>query len=257
MSNNILHKYMHQGYLSVLKGIGLSDAEARTYLANILLGPSSVIKIAQKAGLTRQMVYTILPKLHEMGLIKESKTGSKTAYEPTDIENLSSIVGNLSIKIKELVPELKSRQATSSAIPLVTVYENPIAMRDWYKQFIKEAKKEDELLVWSGGRNWYNLDLRFYQKWIKFKDSLKMKNLVITPDITENKKEIWGQAIFKNSKFKYLKKWWRTNAEKWIWKDQVCYLTMRENATNMIVIESKDLVEIERFDFYRIWNSLK
>jgi hypothetical protein len=42
-------------------------------------------------------------------------------------------------------------------------------------------------------------------------------------------------------------------AEKWVWKDQVCFLTIKDNATNMIVLESHELAEIERFDFAQIW----
>ena len=57
----------------------------------------------------------------------------------------------------------------------------------------------------------------------------------------------------KTNKYKWFKGAWKANAEKWIWKDQVCYLSIRENATNMIVIESKDLAEIERFDFWNLW----
>jgi sugar-specific transcriptional regulator TrmB len=244
-------------HLKILENIGLSSAEARVYLSCLILGPSSVIQISQKANFTRQMIYTLIPSLKEKGLIKETKIGEKTYYEATNPDFLKDLLLKTGSKIEKLIPELKSSQATASAIPLITVYENPIAMREWYKNFMKQAKKKDELLVWSAGRDWYNLDLKFYRKWIRFKDKLGMKNLILTSDITENKKKFWKQAIFHNAKFKYLKKWWNTKTEKWIWRDQVCYLTMRENATNMIVIKSKDLATLERFDFYKIWKSIK
>ena len=74
------------------------------------------------------------------------------------------------------------------------------------------------------------------------------------PDIPEALKhrEVVGRP---HTDYKLFKKAWKTNAEKWVWHNQVCYLTIRENATNMIVIESKDLADIERFDFWTIWKN--
>jgi len=203
------------------------------------------------------MVYTLMPQLKEMGLIKEIKIGAKTYFEASDPDLLKDLLKQSSNKIRELIPELKSHQATASAIPLVTIYENPIAMREWYKNFMRQAKKGEEFLVWSAGKDWYNLDRKFYNKFLLRKEKLNMINLVLAEDKKEShdiKKTIGPQG---KVKWKFFKKGWKTNTEMWIWRDQICYLTIRENATNMIVIQSADLVALERFNFYQVWNSLK
>lgn len=244
-------------YIQQLEQIGLCESEATIYVANLELGPSSVIKIAQKASLTRQMVYTLMPSLVEKGLIKEVTNGAKRHFEAISPDILNDRVQKISSQINELIPALKSRQATNNAVPLITVYENPMAMRDWYRHFMAEAKNGDEFLVWESGKYWYELDKEFYQKFIDYKNTVNVKNLVIMTD-NEAGRRFKKELATPDDKIKIRlsKDHWNTSASKWIWRDEICYLTIRENATNMIVIKSVDLASIEKFDFYKIWEQL-
>ena len=244
-------------YIKQLEQIGLSESEASIYIASLELGPSSIIKIGQKAELTRQMVYTLMPSLAEKGLIKEVVNGAKRHFEAISPDILADRVEKISGQINELIPALKSRQATNAAVPLITVYENPASMRDWYRHFMVEAKSGDDFLVWESG-SWYELDREFYQNFIDFKKIKKIKNLVIAPDNDKGRRmreELAGpESIIK---MRLMADHWNAKSSKWIWNDEICYLTVRENATNMIVIKSADLAAIERFDFYKIWDQLK
>lgn len=238
----------------LLQQIGLHKNEANLYLASLRLGPASAIQLGQKIGVTRQMVYEVLPVLISKGLIKQVEIGSRNLFQAVSPEILEDRAKDIAQEIKEIVPILKSQQAEFAAIPLITVYENPIAMREWYRQYMKEAKKGDEILIWSSGNAdvWYRMDKEFYDQYMDFNDKTEVITYLIEPD--NEKTKIHDKLIDrKHNRYKRFKDAWKANAEKWIWKNQVCYLTIRENATNMIVIESKDLAEIERFDFWRIW----
>jgi len=239
---------------NLLKEIGLTRSEAEFYLASLRLGPASAIQLGEHMGHTRQMIYNLLPSLVEKGLIKQSDINGRRLYEAINPEILADRAEKISHQIKELVPVLKSEQATSSAIPLITVYENPLAMRQWYRDFMKQAKNDDELLVWSSGKtqDWFEIDREFYEKYLSFSEKNGIKTFVILPD-TKEAKEYQKTVGHKSTRAKFIEHGWETFAEKWIWKNQVCYLTIKGNATNMIVIESHELAEIERFDFLHIW----
>jgi len=244
-------------YIKQLEKIGLTESEASIYLASLTLGPASVIEIGQKAGLTRQMVYNLIPGMIEAGLIKEVRAGAKRLFEAVSPDILKNRARKITSEIDDLVPELKTRQATNKAIPLITVYENPIAMREWYENFMAEAKRGEEFLVWSPSKDWYNLDTRFIERFLRVKNQKRMKNYIIAPDNKETReleKIISPQGV---AKFRFAKNAWSSNVDKWIWRDEVCILTMKANATNMIVIKSADYAELERFDFYKIWEQLK
>ena len=226
----------------LLQSIGLHKNEANLYLASLRSGPASAIQLGQKIGVTRQMVYEVLPVLISKGLIKQVEIGSRRLYQAVAPEILEDKVKDISREIKEIVPILKSQQADFAAIPLITVYENPIAMREWYRQYMAKAQKGDEILVWSTGNAdyWYGMDKEFYDKYLDFGEKQGVKTYLIEPDNGQTK--IHDKAVGRpNNLFKRFKRAWAANAEKWIWKNQVCYLTIRENATKMIVIESKDL----------------
>ncbi len=248
---------MENQYIEQLENIGLSESEASIYLASLALGPASVIEIGQKASLTRQMVYNLIPALAEQGLIKEVREGQKRHFEAVSPDVLKSRAKKISGEIDELVPELKTRQATNKAIPLITVYENPHAMREWYENFMNEAKRGEEFLVWSAGKDWYEMDKSFIDRFMRVKEQKRMKNLVICRD-SKDSRELMGKISPQGFiKCKYAKDAWSSNVDKWIWRDEVCILTMRANATNMIVIKSADYAELEKFDFYKIWNGLE
>lgn len=242
----------------LLKSIGLHKNEAKLYLVSLSLGPSSAIQLGQKIGISRQMVYTILDELLEKGLVKEVEVSGHRYFQAVNPEALKDRAEKILGEVKEAVPILKTKQAEYSALPLITVYENPLAMREWYRQYMKEAKKGDELLIWSSGNieYWYGMDKEFYDKYMDIGEKVGVATYLIEPDTEQSK--IHDKIVKrKNYQFKWFKNAWKTNAEKWIWKNQVCYLTIREHATNMIVIESKDLAEIERFDFWTLWKGKK
>lgn len=238
----------------LLEQIGLTKSEVKLYLTSLSIGSASAIQLGQKIGISRQMVYSLLPSLQEKGLIKQIEVGTRRYFQAMNPEVLLDRSENIKRKIEEIVPLLQTRQAENNAIPLITVYENPISMREWYRQFMKEAKKGEKLLIWATGNSdyWYRLDPDFYDRYLDHADKIGVDTLMIAAfdDGVEEHKNRVSRA---HTQWKYVEKGWNKHSEKWIWRDQICYLTIRENATNMIVIESKALAEIERFDFESIW----
>lgn len=240
---------------TLLKNIGLNENEANLYLASLSLGPATAIQLAKKVGVTRQMIYILLPYLMQKGLLQSTRVGSKHLYEASDPETLKDIAEKSLADIEKLVPILKSEQATNSAVPLITVYENPLAMRKWYRKMFREAKKGDEMLIWSATTRWLSMDESFYQEYILKKKQLGITDRLIAPD-TKEAKEYMAKMSVINGEWRFDSRHWGQNAELWIWKNEICYGTLRENATNLIVIESADLAAIERYNFENAWERL-
>lgn len=240
----------------LLQQIGLTESEAKLYLASLKLGPASAIQLGKKVELTRQMVYTLLPGLTEKGLIKEVNVGTKRLFEALTPEVLNDRANQISNQIKDLVPVLKTKQATNASLPIISVYENPISMREWYRRFMREAGKGDQLLIYATNRTWLSVDPDFLQEFVEFKKDNNITSLIIAPNTHESKQfaDKIGQS---EAEYRFADNYWVADAEKWIWNDTISYLTISENATNMIVIESPQLAAIERFAFREIWQKLK
>lgn len=243
-------------YSSILESIGLSKAAARLYIESLKLGPASAIQLAQKLTITRQSVYELLPQLRERGLIKQVTINNKRLFQAVDPTLLQAIAEEATQKITEIIPILKNIQANNNAVPLVSIYENPLAMREWYEQFMSTAGKGDVMLIWSSGLLWHQLDAAFYDKFTQFKDDHSIEDRVIVPNTPEGR-EAARHFAGPQRHYRFDSDWWRTDAEMWIWNNQIVYLTVKENATNMIVIESEALAGIERYNFRQAWEGLK
>lgn len=241
----------------ILESIGLSSNEANLYLISLKLGPASAIQLGQKIGVTRQMIYILLPSLIEQGLIKETNIGNRRLFQATSPEILLDRTDQILKNVQEIIPLLKSQEATTTSVPLISVYENPISMREWYRAFMEEAKPNEELLIWATNKTWMSVDPDFLQDFLIFKRKNNIRDKIIAPDSAESREE--AQKLLTSqplSEYRFIKDWWQSNAEKWIWRDSVLNLVINENATNLIVIKSQALSEIERFNFNQIWQTL-
>lgn len=243
-----------QDLIDKLREVGLTKGEAEFYLTSISLGPATAIQLGAKLGHTRQMIYNLLPTLMQKGLIKQTDIGGRKLYEVTNPEVLMDLAQNITKNIKDILPSIKTRRSELSALPKITIYENPIAMREWYRAYMAEAKGGDDLIVWATGtkQEWYDIDRDFYDNYLKFSEKKGVNTFIILPD-TKEAHEYQKTLGHKHSHAKFIKDGWETLGEKWVWQDQVCHLTIKDNATNLVVIESKELAEIERFDFAQIW----
>ncbi len=101
--------------LQALVKFGLSEKEARVYLALLQLGPSSVTEVAKKSKVTRTNAYHLLSALELRGLVNSHEEKSKMIYSA---ENPERIVRMLQEEISDrkrmleeaehIIPELKT-----------------------------------------------------------------------------------------------------------------------------------------------------
>ena len=239
---------------SLLHSVGLTPSEADLYLISLELGSASAIQLGQKAGITRQRVYAILPSLKEKGLIKEVSVGRRQYYQAVNPDALADLAEQSVRRIRAAIPDLKARQAGNAPIPLVTVYDNSLSMREWYRQCMRLSKKDDQMLIWSAGINWYDLDPDFYASFTAFKAKKGVHDYILTGD-TPEAHSLEATIGTPTKEFRYLPDWQHTECEMWIWHDQMVYLTIKEHATSLIVVESPLLAALERDKFWKAWNT--
>jgi HTH-type transcriptional regulator, sugar sensing transcriptional regulator len=114
-----------------LQSLGLSDKEAKVYVAALFLGASPVQRIAEQADVNRATAYVILEQLCAMGLVSQSTEGKKTVFiaeGPAALERfLERQEQELQLKrseLKQLLPELEqSHRAPEQDAPVVRFYK--------------------------------------------------------------------------------------------------------------------------------------
>lgn len=242
-------------FLSALRGIGLSESDANVYLAILKGGPSTVLQIAEGSGLTRQMIYHILPSLLQKGLIKSVLVKKTRRYQVVDLAALRDFAEEASKAIINILPELKRLTPEQNPKATVQIYSNTLSMREWYRRFIKEATPKDELLVLATNRVWIKTDEVYLKKFIDFKNRLGIRDKIIAPD-TDASRSYAKSMNQPNAEYRFLKKAWGDDVEKWIWKNTVSLLTTIDHQAQLIVVESAALASMERAEFLATWRTL-
>ena len=240
--------------IHTLSQIGLTTSEARLYLLLLELGPVSIAALAKQLETSRQAVYVTVPSLIEHGLIKQVQYGKRALYQAMSPGQLKVLAQETSDQVERLIPELAKVQSGQSSLPLVTVYENPLSMREWYELLLKSAKKGDELLICSTGDigNWYSLDQRYYQKFLERVKTKGIKQRVLLPHTEESGIHLLNLG-WSVEEYRYTPKNLSTKVEQYVWHDQVCYLSMGGVATSLISLQSTSLAEYSRNLFESIW----
>lgn len=137
--------------LQQLKHVGLTDKEARVYLALLELGPSPVLEIATKAGINRPTAYVQIESLKKMGLVSTQTRGKKTLFIAETPEQLSALLDHAAHEVedkkKELVkilPELSTLFNLADEKPQVRFFEGKEGLLALLDDFLKV--KSGELL---------------------------------------------------------------------------------------------------------------
>lgn len=107
----------------ILKEYGLTEKEAKLYLASVALGTSSITELSRMANLKRPTTYIIIDELLKKHLLIKVPKGKKIYYSP---EHPKMLKENLRQKVKqidELLPYLTNLHEKSSQKPKIRFYE--------------------------------------------------------------------------------------------------------------------------------------
>jgi len=139
--------------LEQLIKIGLSENEAKVYLALLELGSGTAQQIAQKANVGRPTTYVQLENLMKIGLVssfeKETTSGTeKTLFRAEDPEHLKNVVEKINRAAKarkdalsKALPELGNLFAAKGERPRVRFFEGMGGIKAIQNEFLKTANK--------------------------------------------------------------------------------------------------------------------
>src|SRR3989338_11529589 len=96
--------------IASLQRFGLSEKEAKTYLACLELGETGAGDISIKSNLPRTLVYDILERLIDIGLASYAIKNNKKYFQASNPEKLSRILKEKQESISKILPKLKELQ---------------------------------------------------------------------------------------------------------------------------------------------------
>jgi sugar-specific transcriptional regulator TrmB len=198
----------------LVKEAGLTDGEAKVYLALLELNYSTTTNIIDRSGVARSFIYNILEKLIEKGLASYVKKDKKKYYQATNPERIIDYIEKRKQQleqnkreIKKLLPKLKTIRETNPSTD-IKVYEGYRGLQTAFEQYHERLKKGEEVLAL--GVHPYQED-KYHEYWQidhKQRDKEGIKNRMLfnrgtDPKILKNRNSYkLCQARYMNSDIK-------------------------------------------------------
>lgn len=241
---------------NTLQSVGFSRKKSKIYLALLELGEASVIEIAKKAGLKRTTVYNILPELIFEGLVKKSIRNKKRFFF---IEDPSLIKTSLEEKmgaIEKSLPELRAMQNIIPYKPRITFYEGLGGAKDLYRDALDSLLPGDTLLSYTGLSDFYIQMPKDFSEWYikeRIKRKIRIRVITLKSKIADEweknaAKELREIKIVNNPDFKF-------DGDTEIYGNKIALISYKENFMG-VIIESKEISQMQRTAFQLMWNSL-
>lgn len=139
--------------ITELKKLGLSEKEAKVYLAALELGGQTAQIIARKAGVNRVTTYVILQGLITKGLVSTITQGKKTLFAGEAPEQLDHLLRKQEEDIFEhrrdlekMIPELRALYNRAEGKPKVRFFEGYEGVRSMVEEVTRTLPRGTALL---------------------------------------------------------------------------------------------------------------
>lgn len=242
--------------LESLKKFGLSEKEAKVYLAGLELGDSLASDISLKSNLPRTLIYDILERLIDFGLISYSIKNNKKHFRTANPKELIRIIKEKEEAIKEALPQLEEIQKIDGVKrPKVEIYEGKDGMKTVMNDILRSNVKE--FLAYGSSRSSFEIIPAFMEEWHKE----RIKRKVIMKILYNNTKEAREKVKNKTESLKYVNfKFAPIELESptanIIYASKVVLQSWTKEPF-AVVIESKEMADNQRRYFDELWKIAK
>ncbi len=183
--------------LKTLIEFGLSEKEAKVYLALLELEVAGANEISKKAGINRSSTYVVIDSLKRKGLVSMTPDSSKQKYVAAVPETFLNIVKDkidrlttTKRKVEEIIPEIRGIQKNNQHKPKVTIYEGKEAVLSVYYLIFNE-KDGTTLRVFENPEGMLNIIPNdFITEDSKIRRERKLNMFMISPNNEHSKKVV-------------------------------------------------------------------
>jgi sugar-specific transcriptional regulator TrmB len=237
-----------------LEQIGLTEKEAKIYLAMLELGETNIERISKKSKVKRSTVYDIIDSLKERGLAGSTIKNQKKHYFAVDPRELENTIDEKKNILKDIMPQLLSITNLIDKKPKISFYEGEEGLKEVYMDTLKYPNQP--LWAWVTDDIFDILGEDFAKYYIPKRVKNKIWAYVIAPDTKELREykskdveSLRQTRIVKSSTF-------LTEVEIDLYGDhKICILSFKEKIG--LIIQSEKIFKTLKSIFDFQWNELE
>lgn len=249
---------MNEQDILTLSKLGLSEKQARVYLALLELGEANMTRVAEYSMLKRPTVYLIIEELSLLGLVSEITKGKKKVYSAIHPRRIGELLVFRKNQFDELLPSLNARYGLQKDKPRVQLFEGMDGLMHAYKEAFELLAKEKEGL-WTGNiellEEKYPEVLKQYDRMLASLKKYKIREIVFGGEKTKK----WIQKMDTRGPSHQIRFWNIKNdhpaTDELIIGNKTMIFSLK-NEISTLIIESEEIAKSNRARFEHMWETI-
>ena len=247
--------------LEQLVNFGLSEKEAKIYLALLELEMATVFEVAKHSGVNRSSAYVVLEALKKKGFVgisDEKRIRNYIAASPETLLHAARTVArkheDTKLGMESILPELKALHKATKRRPIFKIFEGENGAKEVYLSTLKSNSKE--LRTFANPINIFKRVPDFAEAHDKQRAKKGIKMFMINPATKEviemykhkTPEEPYEAMLIPENKFKF-------SSDMGIIGDIVTFISPKDNFG--MIIESRDIADMLKNSFDLAWEEAK
>jgi sugar-specific transcriptional regulator TrmB len=246
---------------SEIKKSGLSDKEAKVYLALLELGQAPPSEVASYSGVNRATTYVILEELRKRGLatsFEKSKKIHFAAEPPERLKNLFEIekekLENNFSDLKNILPDLEKLYESRGERPKVRFFDGIEGIKSIREDIFKtRAKNMEEIVPLDESHKDFPPSKEDHRE----KMSIKLRGVNFRVIYTSKKGKIWPKIKGINESVKFVKPDFLPLSSEIVLFGNKTIIVVSKKKKFGVVLEDESITNTIRSVFNLLWKNLK
>lgn len=239
-----------------LKKFGLSEKEGKVYLGCLELGETTASDIAIKSNLPRTLVYDILERLIDLGLVSYNIKSNKKHFIAAEPQELLRILKEKEESIKEILPNLEELQKLKGVKrPKVEIYEGKEGMKTVMNNILRSKVKE--FRAYGSSRSSFEVIPAFMDEWHKQRIKQKITMKILYNNTKEAREKVKKKPeSLKYSKYKFMPIELESPTATIIYENKIVLQSWTKDPF-AVLIEDEQMAENQKRYFEELWKIAK
>ena len=232
----------------ILQEIGLSNTEAKVYLALLELGSALAGAITKRSEVNRTNVYDALERLIEKGLVTYVISANRKVFEPVNPERLQQILKEKEKRLVSVMQKLQLKYKKIKAKEEATIFKGKKGIKSIFEDILKEKK---DLFVYGAESRFADMFPAYQKHWNDRRAKSKIKvNMIYNENVRKRK----IKEKLKLLEMKFLPKHYNFPSTIVIYGDKVVTIVWTELPFGFM-IRSKDAAKSNMNFFDILWKA--
>jgi sugar-specific transcriptional regulator TrmB len=236
-------------YNTILQ-LGYPASEVKIYLAALDIGESTITDLANKVGMPRTSVQSIIEDMHRRGLMNCYLKRRRKYWVAENPEKLMISLKEREAALKSVMPELQSKRFAHGGPPIVRIYNGAEQIKLIMDDIIETKHHLLAIVDWDNLRNF--LGAEFMDDFIerRYEHFLKIRLLALRTPLAIDLKKVDEQQLRRT---RFLPQGAGINNSNFIYGNHVAIISLNKRQPIGIVMEDPDIAHTMAVLFESLW----